>query len=68
MQDTRALTPEGIETAQATNLLGFWGLTEGLLPVLKKNAPARVVNVVSAGMLACVSGRVCVLPLIGCAC
>jgi len=52
MQSTRSLTPEGIETAQATNLLGFFGLTRGLLPVLKQNAPARIVNVVSAGMLA----------------
>lgn len=52
MQSTRSLTPEGIETAQATNLLGFYGLTRGLLPVLKQNVPARIVNVVSAGMLA----------------
>lgn len=52
MQSTRSLTPEGIETAQATNLLGFYGLTRGLLPVLEQNAPARIVNVVSAGMLA----------------
>ncbi|GAB5034891.1 dehydrogenase reductase sdr family member 12 [Nannochloropsis oceanica] len=52
MQSTRTVTPEGIETAQATNLLGFYGLTRGLLPVLKQNAPARIVNVVSAGMLA----------------
>ena len=40
---------------QATNLLGFYGLTQGLLPVLRANAPARIVNVVSAGMLATVS-------------
>jgi NAD(P)-dependent dehydrogenase (short-subunit alcohol dehydrogenase family) len=52
MQSTRSVTPEGIETAQATNVLGFYGLTRGLLPVLKQNAPARIVNVVSAGMLA----------------
>lgn len=55
MQDSRGVTAEGVETAQATNLLGFYGLTQGLLPVLKANAPARIVNVVSAGMLACVS-------------
>ncbi len=52
MQSDRTVTSEGIETAQATNLVGFYGLTQGLLPVLKKNAPARIVNVVSAGMLA----------------
>ncbi len=56
MQAARGVTAEGVELAQATNLLGFYGLTQGLLPVLKANAPARIVNVVSAGMLACVSG------------
>ena len=53
MQDERTVTSEGFETALATNLIGFYGLTTGLLPVLKQNAPARIVNVVSAGMLAC---------------
>src|SRR6056297_1134796 len=52
MQSERMLTSEGFELAQATNLLGFYGLTRGLLPVLKLNAPSRIINVVSAGMLA----------------
>lgn len=53
------------DTTQATNLLGFYGLTQGLLSVLKANAPARIVNVVSAGMLATVRGRLCRILLVG---
>ena len=51
----RQVTSEGVETALATNLVGFVCLTKELLPVLEANAPARIINVVSAGMLAMVS-------------
>jgi len=43
---------EGTESALATNLVGFYGLTDSLLPILKNSEDPRVVNVVSAGMFA----------------
>lgn len=43
----REETPEGIERQFATNVLGYFWLTQALTPVLKESAPARVVNVAS---------------------
>ncbi len=51
----RRLTPEGVETTFAVNVLGPFLLTELLLPILKASAPSRVVNVGSASHF---SGRV----------
>jgi NAD(P)-dependent dehydrogenase (short-subunit alcohol dehydrogenase family) len=38
---------DGIELTFATNVLGYFLLTQELLPLLKKSAPARIVNVAS---------------------
>jgi len=46
----RRLTPEGFETAFATDLLSPFLLTSLLLPQMRSSAPARVVNVLSGGM------------------
>ena len=46
----RKLTPEGFETAFATDLLSPFLLTNLLLPQLRSSAPARVINVLSGGM------------------
>ena len=43
----RAQTPEGIELQFATNVLGYFWLTEALRPHLQGAAAARVVNVAS---------------------
>jgi NAD(P)-dependent dehydrogenase (short-subunit alcohol dehydrogenase family) len=43
----REETPDGIERTWATNVLAYFLLTERLLPLLKRGAPARVVNVAS---------------------
>lgn len=50
-QKTPKRTSEGFETIWATNYLGPWLLTRGLLPLLKKSAPARIINVGSKGLL-----------------
>eukprot|EP00123_Amoebidium_parasiticum_P007775 comp18351_c1_seq1/m.19480 comp18351_c1_seq1/g.19480 ORF comp18351_c1_seq1/g.19480 comp18351_c1_seq1/m.19480 type:complete len:324 (-) comp18351_c1_seq1:43-1014(-) len=50
MVNERTLTPEGLEANFATNTLGTYLLTELMLPVLRANAPARVVTVSSGGM------------------
>ncbi len=48
----RQETPEGIELQFATNVLGYFWMTQEFTPMLKAAAPARVVNVViSAGRL-----------------
>lgn len=47
----RVLTPEGLEVGFATNVLGPYILTLGLIPVLQKTAGSRVITVTSAGML-----------------
>ncbi|GIJ50638.1 hypothetical protein Val02_75240 [Virgisporangium aliadipatigenens] len=41
----RVLTPEGIETTFAANVLAPYLLTDGLLPALIRAAPTRVVNI-----------------------
>jgi NAD(P)-dependent dehydrogenase (short-subunit alcohol dehydrogenase family) len=43
----RQESAEGIETTWATNVLGYFLLTDLLLPALQKAAPARIVNVAS---------------------
>jgi NAD(P)-dependent dehydrogenase (short-subunit alcohol dehydrogenase family) len=43
----RKLTADGIELTFATNYLAYFLLTHELLPLLKRSAPARVVNVAS---------------------
>jgi NAD(P)-dependent dehydrogenase (short-subunit alcohol dehydrogenase family) len=49
----RALTEDGIETTWATNVLGYFLLTNLLVDLLRASAPARIVNVASgfAGQL-----------------
>ena len=44
----REITPDGFEKTFALNHLGYFVLTQGLLPLLKKSAPARIVNLSSA--------------------
>ncbi len=44
---TRRTTVDGLEHTFATNHLGYFVLTHELLELLKKSAPARVVNVAS---------------------
>jgi len=43
----REETPEGIEMQFATNVLGYFWMTEFFTPFLKPGAPSRVVNVAS---------------------
>ncbi len=44
----RQETEDGYEATLATNFLGPFVLTDGLLPLLRESAPARIVNVVSS--------------------
>ncbi|HEY7890962.1 MAG TPA: SDR family NAD(P)-dependent oxidoreductase [Solirubrobacteraceae bacterium] len=46
----RTLSPDGIELTFATNVVGPFLLTNLLVPLLQKGAPARIVNVSSGGM------------------
>lgn len=46
----RRLSVDGIELTFATNVLGPFLLTNLLIPLLEKSAPARIVNVSSGGM------------------
>jgi len=46
----RTLSVDGIELTFATNVLGPFLLTNLLIPLLRKSAPARIVNVSSGGM------------------
>jgi dehydrogenase/reductase SDR family protein 12 len=46
----RTYTNEGFELTFATNVLGPFLMTALLLPVLRRSAPARVINVSSGGM------------------
>jgi NAD(P)-dependent dehydrogenase (short-subunit alcohol dehydrogenase family) len=43
----RLQTPEGIEMQFATNVLGYFWMTQAFSDVLKRSAPARIVNVAS---------------------
>ncbi len=43
----KSLTVDGIELTFATNYLSYFLLTQELLPLLRRSAPARVVNVAS---------------------
>lgn len=43
----RVVSPDGLEMTFATNYIGYWLLTNLLVPALKKGAPSRVVNVSS---------------------
>nr|XP_009941130.1 PREDICTED: dehydrogenase/reductase SDR family member 12 [Opisthocomus hoazin] len=51
MVNNRELTEDGLEKNFATNTLGTYILTTALLPLLEKEADARVVTVSSGGML-----------------
>jgi NAD(P)-dependent dehydrogenase (short-subunit alcohol dehydrogenase family) len=46
-QGERRLSPDGIELTFATNVLGYHLLTRGLLDVLTRSGPSRIVNVAS---------------------
>ena len=46
----RRLSVDGIELTFATNVLGPFLLTNTLIPLLTKSAPARIINVSSGGM------------------
>ncbi len=50
MPPRRERTDEGIELTFATNVLGPYLLTDLLLPLLRRGAPSRVINVSSGGM------------------
>ncbi len=50
MTDERALSADGIELTLATNVVGPFLLTNLLIALLEKCAPARIVNVSSGGM------------------
>ena len=51
MLNKRSITEEGFEGNFATNTLGSYVLTEGLMPLLERTENSRVVNVTSGGML-----------------
>ncbi|HYF26756.1 MAG TPA: SDR family NAD(P)-dependent oxidoreductase [Baekduia sp.] len=46
----RRLSPDGLELTFATNVLGTFLLTEGLVELLAASAPARIITVSSGGM------------------
>jgi retinol dehydrogenase 12 len=43
----KTLSPDGIELTFATNYLAYFLLTQELLPLLRRSAPSRIVNVAS---------------------
>ena len=49
VSDQRRVTPDGLEQTFAVNHLGYFLLTNLLLDLLEKSAPARIVNVSSVG-------------------
>ncbi len=50
MTQTRELSADGIERTLATNVIGPFALTGRLIGLLRRSAPARIVNVSSGGM------------------
>lgn len=52
MTQQRELSPHGIELTLATNVIGPFLLTNLLMPLIVRTAPARIVNVSSGGMYA----------------
>ena len=50
MTEERAVSADGIELTLATNVVGPFLLTNLLIPLLEKSAPARIINVSSGGM------------------
>lgn len=50
MVNTRTVTDDGLEVNFATNTMGTYILTEGLVPLLKKTSNSRVIIVSSGGM------------------
>ncbi len=51
MYNDRWATVDGYEATLAMNFVGPFALTEALLPLLRQSAPARIVNVSSAGYM-----------------
>jgi NAD(P)-dependent dehydrogenase (short-subunit alcohol dehydrogenase family) len=49
---TRQLSPQGVELTVASQVVGPFLLTELLLPLLRRSAPARVLTMSSGGMYA----------------
>jgi NAD(P)-dependent dehydrogenase (short-subunit alcohol dehydrogenase family) len=49
LYNDRQETSDGYEASLGINFVGPFALTEALLPVLRQSAPARIVNVTSAG-------------------
>lgn len=49
VNEKRGVTEDGIEKTFAVNHLGYFLLTNLLLPLLEKSTPARIVNVASRG-------------------
>ena len=49
MTKERAVSADGIELTLATNVVGPFLLTNLLIPLLRENAPARMINVSSGG-------------------
>ena len=52
MTQTRELSADGIELTLATNVIGPFALTNRLIGLLQRSAPARIINVSSGGMYA----------------
>ena len=50
LTEERSLSRDGIELTLATNVVGPFLLTKLLSPLLRRSAPARVINVSSGGM------------------
>src|ERR1700733_9141295 len=50
MTQTRELSADGIERTLATNVIGPFALTGRLSGLLRRSAPARIINVSSGGM------------------
>jgi NAD(P)-dependent dehydrogenase (short-subunit alcohol dehydrogenase family) len=50
MASDREVSVDGVELAFATNVLGPFLLTNLLIPLLERSAPARIINVSSGGM------------------